>query len=214
MNTLSEPNRPTLSEEIASSVTHGLGAALSVAALVVLVVLASLHGDAWKIVSVAIFGASLVVLYSCSTLYHAFPPGRAKHFFLILDHSAIYILIAGSYTPFALVTLRGGWGWALFGVVWGLAVGGVLFKCFFIHRLKVLSTCVYLLMGWVALVALRPLLRALPLPGFLLLLGGGLAYSAGVFFYASRRRFAHSVWHIFVLAGSAFHFVAVLRYVL
>ena len=209
-----EKEQPSLGEEIANSVTHGLGAALSIAGLVVLVVAAALRGDAWKVVSAAIYGASLVILYGCSTLYHAFPPGRAKRFFKVLDHSAIYVLIAGTYTPFTLVTLRGGWGWSLFGVVWGLALGGVLFKCFFIQRLKVLSTCLYVAMGWVVLIALQPLLRALPLAGFLLLLGGGLCYTAGVLFFSSRRKWAHAVWHLFVLGGSLLHYATVLSFVI
>jgi len=204
----------TLGEEIANSVTHGVGAALSVLGLVVLVVVAAMRGTAWHIAGCAVYGGSLVLLYLASTLYHALPRGRAKRVFQILDHSSIYLLIAGTYTPFTLVTLRGAWGWWMFGVVWTLAVAGIVFKCFLTGRFQVLSTAAYVAMGWMAVVALRPLLSALPWAGFLWLLAGGAAYTAGIVFFASRRRYAHSVWHAFVLAGSICHFVAVYRYVL
>ncbi len=204
----------TVGEEIANSVSHGIGALLSVGALVVLVVAASMRGTASHIVSCAIFGASLVLLYLSSTIYHALTAPRAKRVFQILDHASIYILIAGTYTPFALVTLRGGWGWSLFGVVWGLAVTGTVFKCFGPGKWPWLSTAVYVLMGWTAVVALRPLVAALGWTGFVWLLAGGIFYTSGVAFYALRRGYAHAVWHLFVLAGSLCHFVAVYRYVI
>ncbi|MGJ5814006.1 PAQR family membrane homeostasis protein TrhA [Paludibaculum fermentans] len=204
----------TPGEEIASSVTHGLGAALSVAGLVMMVVAAATRGTGRQVLACAVYGSSLILLYLSSTLYHALRHQRAKRVFRILDHISIYLLIAGTYTPFLLVTLRGPWGWALFGVVWGLAVLGIGFKCFFTGRMEILSTSVYLLMGWVAVVAIRPLLAALPWTGFLWLLAGGLAYTLGVVFYTWRRKYAHAVWHLFVLAGSACHFVAVWLYVL
>jgi hemolysin III len=204
----------TLGEEIASSITHGVGAALSVAALVVMVVVAALRGTASHVVGCAIFGSSLILLYLASTLYHALPNGRAKRVFRILDHSTIYVLIAGSYTPFTLVTLRGAWGWWIFGAVWTMAVLGIVFKCFLTGRLNVLSTAAYVAMGWIAVVAVRPLLRALPWHGFLWLLAGGLFYTLGVAFFAWRWKFAHFVWHLFVLAGSICHFFAVYWYVL
>jgi hemolysin III len=204
----------TRGEEIANSITHGVGAVLSIAGLVTLIVGAALRGNAWHIVTCSIYGATLVLLYVASTLYHALPEGRAKHVFLILDHSAIYLLIAGTYTPLTLVTLRGGWGWALFGFVWGLAVLGIVFKSLFVGRLAILSTIVYILMGWCALIAIRPLLQVLPWNAFLWLLAGGLAYTLGVIFFASKYRYAHTIWHLFVLAGSACHFVAVYKYVL
>ena len=197
--------------ELANSVTHGLGAVLSVLALVLLVVLAALHGTARHVVGSAIFGATLVLLYTMSTLYHALRNPRAKRVFKILDHSAIYLLIAGTYTPFCLATLRGGWGWSLFGVVWGLAAAGVAFKTVFTGRFELLSTAVYLAMGWMVMVAAVPLWRALPAPGMAWLLAGGACYTAGVGFYAWRRlRFHHAVWHLFVLGGSLCHVVAVL----
>jgi len=203
-----------LGEEIANSITHGVGAALSVAGLVVLVVVAALRGTSWHVVACAVYGASLVLLYLSSTLYHGLANGRAKRLFQILDHSSIYILIAGTYTPFTLVTLRGAWGWAMFGVIWTLAVVGIVFKCFFVGQWRVLSTTVYVLMGWFAVVAIRPLLQALPWQGFLWLLAGGLFYTVGVVFFAWRRKYSHTIWHLFVLAGSGCHFFAVYRFVL
>jgi hemolysin III len=197
--------------ELANSITHGLGAALSVLALVLLVVLAALHGTARHVVGGAIFGATLVVLYTMSTLYHALTHPGAKRVFKVLDHAAIYLLIAGTYTPFCLATLRGPWGWSLFGVVWGLALLGVLFKALFIGRFEFLSTAVYLAMGWLVLVAAVPLWRALPPAGLAWLVAGGLCYTGGVAFYVwEKLKFHHAVWHLFVLGGSICHVVAVL----
>jgi hemolysin III len=197
--------------ELANAITHGLGAALSILALVLLVVLAALHGSARHVVGGAIFGATLVVLYTMSTLYHALTHPGAKRVFKILDHAAIYLLIAGTYTPFCLATLRGPWGWSLFGVVWGLALLGVLFKALFIGRFEFLSTAVYLAMGWLVLVAAVPLYRALPPAGLAWLLAGGLCYTGGVAFYVWHKlKFHHAVWHLFVLGGSICHVVAVL----
>jgi hemolysin III len=206
--------RQTIGEEIANSVTHGVAAALSIAALVILVVFAALRGNAWHVVSCAVFGITLILLYLASTLYHALPPGKAKQVFRILDHASIYLLIAGTYTPFTLVTLRGPWGWSIFGVVWALAVAGVVFQSLLIGRLPALSTTVYILMGWVVVVAARPLIHALPWGGLLWMLAGGLAYTLGVYFFASKTKFAHMVWHLFVIAGSLCHFFAVLFYVI
>jgi hemolysin III len=205
----------SLGEEIANCVTHGVGAALSVAGLVLLVVFAALYGDAWHVASVAVYGTTLILLYTASTVYHACKGEKAKHVTKILDHSSIFLLIAGTYTPFTLVTLRGPWGWALFGVVWGLAVAGVVFKALFVRRLKVLSVAIYLLMGWLVVTAAGPLMRGLPKGGLALLLAGGLAYTAGTVFYALKKvPYMHSVWHLFVLAGSALHFFAVLFFVI
>lgn len=204
----------TLGEEIANSITHAVGAALSVAGLVVMVVVAATRGTSSHVVACAVYGSSLVSLYLSSTLYHALARGRAKEVFRILDHSSIYLLIAGTYTPFTLVTLRGAWGWGLFGTVWTLAVLGIVFKCFFTGRLHVLSTTVYVVMGWIAVVAIRPLWQALPVPGLLWLLAGGVLYTLGVAFFALRWRYSHMIWHLFVLAGSLCHFGAVYRYVL
>jgi len=204
---------PTLGEEIANSITHGIGAAFSIAGLVAIVVAAALRRPAWQTVACAIYGTSLVLLYTSSTIYHALANNRAKRVFKILDHSSIYVLIAGTYTPITLITLRGPWGWTLFGVVWGLCVCGVVFKSWWIGRLKGASTVVYLLMGWCVVFAIRPLLAALPWTGFVWLLAGGLCYTAGVAFYVSSSRFAHSIWHLFVMAGSLCQYWAVFRYV-
>lgn len=201
--------------EVANAVTHGLGTGLAVAALVLLTVYAALYGNAWHIVSFSIYGATLVLLYLCSTLYHSFQDRRVKHFFRILDHSSVYLLIAGTYTPFTLVTLRGPLGWTMFGVIWGLALGGIVFKAFFVDRYAVVSTIFYVIMGWLIIGSIKPLLQNLAQGGIILLVGGGLLYSAGVFFYARTcNLYNHAVWHIFVLGGSICHFFSVLYYVL
>ncbi len=202
-------------EEIANAVTHGIGAAIFLAGAALLVALAALRGDAWHVVACSVYAATLVLFYSVSAIYHALRGPRAKRLFRILDHAAIYLLIAGTYTPFVLVTLRGTWGWSLFGVVWGLAVLGVVFKSLWIGRFPVLSTLLYLLMGWGVVVAIEPLRAALPVPALVWLVAGGLIYTVGVVFFALDRRYrwAHPVWHLFVLAASACHFVAVLLYV-
>ncbi len=198
-------------EEVANALTHGLGLALSVAGLAILVVVASLHGDPWQVVSCSIYGTTLVLLYGASTLYHSARSPRLKHVLRVVDHSSIYLLIAGTYTPFMLVTLRGGWGWSLFGVVWGLAVAGIVFKAFFVGRWDGLSTLVYLLMGWLAVIAAKPILAAMTPAGIVLLTAGGLAYSLGVIFYQWEKvPYSHAIWHLFVLAGSVCHFFSVL----
>jgi len=195
--------------------THLLGAVLALVGGVVLIVLAARTGDPWKIVSVSIYGATLVLLYSFSTLYHSFR-GRAKEIFQKLDHQSIYLLIAGSYTPFSLVTLRGPWGWSLLAVVWGLAVVGSVQEFWLKSEARVLSVVIYVVMGWAVLAALLPLLRALGTAGFVWLAVGGVAYTVGIIFYAldSRLPHAHGIWHLFVLAGSAAQYVAILLYVL
>lgn len=197
-----------------NSITHLVGAMLAVVGLVFLVVRAALAADPWKIVSFSIYGGTLVALYASSTLYHGIQ-GISKKVFQKFDHSAIYLLIAGSYTPFTLVTLRGAWGWSLFGVVWGLAVIGILQDLLFAKRRGILSVAIYLLMGWIAMVAVRPLSRALPGPGMTLLVAGGLFYTIGVVFYALDKKLVHShgIWHLFVLAGSACHFFTIFLYV-
>lgn len=197
-------------EETASALTHGVGALASVAGGAVLITLAALQGDGWQLLSAIVFSVTLFFLYTSSTLYHSVRLQVVRSRLRIVDHCAIYLLIAGTYTPFTLVTLRGAWGWSLFAVVWVLAVGGVVFKLFSTGRLKRLSTAIYLGMGWLVVVALPPFLDALSTGTLLWLLAGGLAYTMGTAFYHSRRiPFAHAVWHLFVLAGSACHFVAV-----
>jgi len=205
----------TLSEEIASSVSHGVGAALSIAGLVVLVVLAVRTGDPWRTFSVSVYGATLTLLYLVSTLYHGFQRPRVKRVFHVLDHASIFLLIAGTYTPFTLVNLRGPWGWSLFGAIWALAAVGIVFKCFFTGRFGFASVLVYIGMGWLAVIALRPALRSLGAAGLAWIAAGGAAYTLGIVFFAWRRlRYGHLVWHLFVMTGSALHFVAVLLFVL
>jgi len=206
---------PPVAEEIAHVITHGIGLLLSIAALVVLVILASLRGDAWHVVSASIYGTTLILLYTASTVYHALPPSRAKGVWRLLDHSAIYLLIAGTYTPFTLVNLRGGWGWSLFGVVWGLAALGVVFEAVARQRFRMLSVVLYLGLGWLVAIAVKPLLTAVDTGGVILVALGGLAYTGGIFFYRWRALpHNHAVWHTSVLVGSACHFFAILFYVL
>lgn len=198
------------SEERANRLTHGLGAVLSVAGLVWLVVAAVLHGDAWHITSSAIFGSTLVLLYGASTLYHSFQREDTRRLLRKFDHAAIFLLIAGSYTPFTLVTLRGPWGWSMFGVVWGLALAGIILKFWFAGRFNIISTLIYLGMGWLVLIALKPLIAALPPPGFRWLLAGGACYSGGTVFYLwEKLPYHHAIWHLFVLGGSICHWIAI-----
>jgi hemolysin III len=207
--------RYTISEEIANGVTHGVGLGASLVGALLLVVLTALHGDAWQVVSSAVYGATLVTLYTASTLYHSFRGVRAKKALRVFDHCAIYLLIAGSYTPFALVSLRGPWGWTLFTLVWGLTVAGIVFKVFFTGRLNALSTAVYVLMGWLCVVAAKPIVESVPPGALWLLLAGGVAYTAGTVFYHNRRvPYSHAVWHLFVIGGSVFHYLAISLYVL
>ena len=197
-------------EELANALTHGARAIASVVALSILVVLAARGGDPFEIVSVAIFGATLLILYLASTLYHAARTVTAKARLKVFDHCAIYLLIAGTYTPFTLGVLRGGWGWSLFGVVWGLAVAGVTFKLFFTGRFRLVSTIIYIGMGWLGLIAAGPLVREVTPLALLWLVAGGIAYTAGTpFYHANRFRYSHAVWHAFVLTGSVCHVVAV-----
>ncbi len=194
---------------------HGVGALLSVAGTAVLIVQASLHATVWHVVSFSIYGTTLFLLFSASTLYHSFQSPRVKRILRIIDHCSIYLLIAGSYTPFLLVTLRGRWGWSLFGCVWGLTAVGIVLKVLFTGRFRLVSTLIYLGMGWMVVVAVRPLLGLMPLGGFIWLLSGGIIYSSGTLFYLWRKLpYHHAVWHLFVLAASICHYFAILLYVL
>lgn len=207
--------RITIINEVANTVTHGIGAALAITALVLLIVYAVIYGDVWHVVSFSIFGSSLVLLYLASTLYHGFQNPDVKRVLRIIDHSAIYLLIAGTYTPFMLVTLRGTRGWVMFGIIWGLAVIGILYKAFFINKHVVISTLFYLLMGWMIVFSVRGLIENLPLNGIILLAVGGLSYTLGMIFYAGRDKLLrHAVWHLFVLGGSICHFFSIFYYVL
>jgi hemolysin III len=205
---------PTLGEEIANAITHGVGLLASLIALPVLIWSASQTHDAARITGVTIFGVTLCLLYTASTLYHSFPPGRTKRVFRVLDHGAIYLLIAGTYTPFALGALRGAWGWSLLAILWTLALAGVLMKATVGFRYEKLSTAVYVGMGWMAIVAIKPLIEHVATAGLIWLVAGGLCYTGGVVFYATDRRlwYGHAIWHLFVAAGSVCHFFAVLGY--
>ncbi|MES1943582.1 hemolysin III family channel protein [Salinisphaera sp. PC39] len=197
-------------EEIANAVTHGIGVLLSIGGGATLVTLVAIYAGAREVVGSLVFVISLALLYSASTLYHAIPHPRARHHLKVLDHCAIYLLIAGTYTPFTVAALRGGLGWSLFGAVWGLALLGIVFKLFFTGRLRVLSTAAYVFMGWLAVIAFVPISRELEPAALQWLIAGGVAYTAGTFFYHNERlRYSHAVWHLFVLAGSICHFSAV-----
>mgnify|MGYP000920955510 CR=1 FL=1 len=208
-------SRYTLGEEIANSVIHGVGIVLGIAGLGVLTAFASLYGDAWHIVGCSVFGAALILLYTASTLYHSIPLPRVKAVLRTLDHSAIFVLIAGTYTPFLLVNLRGPWGWSLFGVIWGLALVGIVLRIVRGRRSTLLSVGLYVGMGWAVVAAIEPMLNSVAPGGLLLLLLGGLAYTLGIVFYAWKHLpYHHAIWHGFVLAGSISHFFAILFYVI
>jgi hemolysin III len=203
----------SLGEEIANSVSHGVGFLAAVAAAPVLVLSAVRSGGAARITGASVFAATMVLLYLTSTLYHALPRNRAKRVFQVLDHAAIFLMIAGTYTPFTLGVLHGTWGWTLFGLVWGLALAGVVLTAVGGVRFPKLSTGLYIAMGWLVLIAVKPLWLRVPPWGLFWLLAGGIAYTGGVAFYAAKRvRYSHFVWHLFVIAGTACHFIAVLRY--
>ena len=200
-------------EEVANSISHGLGFVLAVAGAPLLIATAIRRGTVADVVAVSVFAASMALLYLSSTIYHALPPGRTKNAFHVLDHAAIYLLIAGTYTPFTLGVLKGGWGWTLFGLVWGLAALGVLLKVFAGIRWHGISTAVYVGMGWLIIIAAKPLWESLPLAGLIWLFAGGIAYTSGVYFYLKKNmRYGHLVWHLFVVAGTGCHFVAILHY--
>ncbi len=206
-----KPYKYSLAEDITNSVTHGVGAVLSISGMTLLVVLASMKGDPWRIVTLSIYGSTLVAMYLMSTLYHGIQSPRAKEIFRRLDHVAIFLLIAGTYTPFTLVTIRGGVGWFLFATVWALAVIGVLLTAFAMGRFEKISLALYIAMGWIAILTIKPAMAAFPMWGMIGVLVGGLFYSLGVVFYVwERLPFNHSIWHGFVLAGSACHFFTIL----
>ena len=201
-------------EEIANSISHGIGLIAALIGTPILIINAVRHGDAGSIVGASVFSASMILLYLSSTLYHALPIGKAKRCFRIIEHSAIFILIAGTYTPLTLGILRGALGWTLFGTIWGLAIAGVLLKAFFKTAYPVLSTCLYLLMGWLLVIAVKPLFAEMPTAGLSLLIAGGLSYTAGVAFFVtdSRLKYGHMIWHLFVITGTTCHYFLVLWY--
>lgn len=201
----------TVKEEIFNSITHGVGVLLSIAALVILVVLAVGKGNTWHVVSFSIYGSTMVLLYLASTLYHSFTAEKVKNLFARFDHAAIFLLIAGTYTPFLLTALRGTFGWVLFGIIWGVAVIGVVIRSIYLTRFRKLMVAIYLIMGWMFVVAVGPMIKNLPLTSLIFLLLGGIFYSVGVIFYVKRNlKYGHGIWHLFVLAGSIMHFFAVL----
>jgi hemolysin III len=205
----------TVGEEVANSISHGIGAVLSIAGLALLVVFASRHGDVWHIVSFSIYGTSLVLLFLASTLYHSFSQPNIKRILRIIDHSSIYLLIGGTYTPFMLVSIRGAWGWSLFGVIWGLALIGIILKTMLAGKYRMVSTVTFVLMGWLCVIAFRQMLSGIPSQGMIWLAGGGIIYTLGTLFYAWRSLpYNHAIWHLFVLGGAACHFIAILVFVL
>jgi len=212
---LSAPRHRSVREEIANSVTHGIGLALSVAGLALLVVFASLYGTVWHVVGSSIYGATLVVLFTASTLYHSARTPKLKHAFKVADHCCIFLLIAGTYTPYTITNLRGGWGWALFGVVWGFAVFGIVFKVLFVNKFRIASSIGYVVMGWLVVIAIKPMVEVVPLDNLMWLAAGGIAYTAGLVFYATDHvPYSHTIWHMFVLTGSFCHYYAVMACIL
>lgn len=204
----------TLGEEIANAVTHGVGVLLSALALTMMVWVTAEGGDPWRIISVSVFGVTLIACYLASFLYHAIPHPAAKDTMRLLDHCAIFLLIAGTYTPFLLVSMRGAAGWLLFALVWGVAVAGIVFKVIYTHKYPRLSTAMYVSMGWIVVLALKPAIASIPPGALALMLVGGLTYTAGVIFYHwERLPFNHAIWHLFVMGGSAAHFLAVFYFV-
>ncbi|MES9857668.1 MAG: hemolysin III family protein [Sedimenticola sp.] len=215
MQTSASAAQYSFGEEIAHTITHGVGALLSIAGLAILVAFSALYGDAWHITSCSIYGATLILLYTTSALYHGIPLPNAKRILRQVDHAAIFVLIAGTYTPFTLVNLRGAWGWTLFGLVWGIAIAGVVLELAMKKRYHRLSLSLYLGLGWLVVIAVEPMLSTVGSGGLILLLSGGLCYSLGVIFYVWKSlAYHHAIWHLFVLAGSIFHFFAVLLYVI
>ncbi|MBP2077925.1 PAQR family membrane homeostasis protein TrhA [Oceanobacillus polygoni] len=202
-------------EEIVNAITHGIGALSSIVGLILLIVYTIPTGNPWQITSGIIFGSTMLIMYLCSTIVHSLPEGKWKDIFQVFDHSAIYLFIAGSYTPFLLIHLRSDIGWILFGIIWGIAILGIAFKIFFVKRFVVLSTLFYILMGWLIVLVWEPLTAVLHETAIMLLMTGGLFYTVGTIFYVWRSfKYHHAVWHLFVLAGSAFHYVTIFYYVL
>ncbi|TKC18402.1 PAQR family membrane homeostasis protein TrhA [Robertmurraya kyonggiensis] len=212
---MSETHTFTKGEEIANAITHGIGAILSIVALVLLIVTSAIHGTSWHIVSFTLFGCSMLLMYTCSTMLHSLPAGKAKDIFEILDHSSIYYFIAGTYTPFLFLIIQGWLGWTIFGIVWGLAIAGTVFKSFFAKKFVFYSTLLYVLMGWLIVFAWKPIYHNLHSNGIALLVVGGLLYTLGSVFYVWRGfKFHHTLWHLFVIGGSMAHFFCVYLYLI
>ncbi len=203
-----------IKEELVNSITHGVGAALGIAGTVVAIVFAALYGDAYSVVSASIYGAMLIILYTMSTLYHALTNKTAKRVFRVFDHCSIFLLIAGTYTPFTLGPLRGALGWTIFGIIWGMAVLGVVLKSVNLEKFKVFSMICYIVMGWMIIIAIKPMLDAMGWSAMWFLLSGGISYTVGIIFFGMKSPYMHGVWHLFVLAGSILHYFAILFYAL
>ncbi|MED3980055.1 PAQR family membrane homeostasis protein TrhA [Priestia megaterium] len=205
----------TRGEEIANAITHGIGAVLSIVGLTLLIVLSSLEGTPWHVISFTIYGVTMLLLYVSSTLVHSFPEGKVKDLFEIFDHSSIYLFIAGTYTPFLFIAVKGTTGWTLFGIVWGIALAGIVFKAFFVKKFLFISTILYVFMGWMIVFAWDSLTQNIAHQGIVLLVVGGVLYTIGAVFYVWRGfRFHHMIWHMFVLGGTVLHFLAIILYVL
>lgn len=212
---LAETHTFSKGEEIANAITHGIGVILSIAGLVLLIVFSALNGTGLHVVSFTIFGATMVILYTSSTLVHALPPGKAKDLFEIFDHSSIYLFIAGTYTPFTLLAIKGSLGWSMFGVIWGLAIAGIVFKAYFVKKFLFTSTILYLLMGWMVVLGWKGIVENMAHGGVVLLVAGGLCYTIGTIFYMWRAfKYHHMVWHLFVLAGTICHYFCVLLFLI
>lgn len=206
----------TLGEEITNAILHGIGSLLSIAALVLCVVFSAIHGDCYAVVSSCIYGSTLIILYTMSCLYHSFKVNNAKRIFRIIDHCSIFLLIAGTYTPYTLVSLNGALGWTMFGIIWACAIVGIILNSIDINKYKVFSMILYLAMGWAVIFTFKPLIKAVPMGGIYLLLAGGIIYTVGAIFYGigKKQKYMHSIWHFFVLAGSILHFFSILLYVI
>ncbi|PSQ97308.1 MAG: hemolysin III [Bacteroidetes bacterium SW_9_63_38] len=216
MDLTKEPQkRQSYAEEMVNAMTHGVGLVLSVVGWIALLALSGMAGDGWDLAASAVYGGTLVFLYAVSTLYHSVRRPRTKHLLRVLDHVAIFLLIAGTYTPFTVVLMRDGWGWSVLALIWGFAIAGLLFKLFSKHRFHPAATSLYLIMGWVGVLFADPMSSALPAGALLLIAAGGLAYTAGVVFYGWHSlRYSHAIWHVFVMVGSLCHYIAVAMYVL
>lgn len=208
---MAEKRKYTLGEEIFNSVSHGVGAGLSIAGTVVLIITSVIHSNAWGVVSSCIYGASLIILYTMSTLYHSFTNKKAKAFFRIMDHNTIFLLIAGTYTPITLYFLGGVTGWILFGIVWGAAIFGIVMNSINLEKARIPSIFCYVAMGWVIVFAIKPLILAMPKISLIFLVGGGIFYTLGIIFYAIKKiKYFHSVWHLFTIVGSVLHYFSIL----
>ena len=205
----------SLGEEIANSITHGIGVVVSIAALILLVVFSAQKGDTWRVVSFSIYGSTMIILFLASTLYHSFTNIYMKKLFRIVDHSSIFLLISGTYTPILLLSMRGPWGWSIFGVVWGLTLFGIIFEIFFMGRFKAITIGLYLMMGWIIVIAIKPMIISVPKSLLYYIIAGGLFYTVGIIFYVNKKmKYHHAIWHLFVLGGAVSHFLGMYNHLM